>query len=203
MYKYIHTCIYIHIYMSAHIYTYTYIHTRIQNVHLNARKHAWNDGAAANVQGAVADKEGLHFSFVRRNQTTFRTSNSFTALHWSDEQSTQLWRSSAQLRNGPLETKGRWRTTNPRKQPITQITTARRPDNTCSSALVWSQSTKFMAHPSREPEAMLQTRITFSPFSRLYVYMYIYLMMMIAFITFDSSLAPLIEGLCSSNPCGF
>jgi len=54
MYKYIHTCMYIHIYMSAHIYTYTYIHTHIQNVHMNARKPAWNDSAAANVQGAVA-----------------------------------------------------------------------------------------------------------------------------------------------------
>jgi len=50
MYKYIHTCIYIHIYMSAHIHTYTYIHTYIQNVHINARKHAWNDGAAANAR---------------------------------------------------------------------------------------------------------------------------------------------------------
>jgi len=26
-------------------------------------------------------------------------------------------------------------------------------------------------------------------------------MMMIAFITFNSSLVPLVEGLCSSNPC--
>jgi len=42
MYKYIHTCIYVHIYMSAHIHT-----SRIQNVHMNARMHAWNDGAAA------------------------------------------------------------------------------------------------------------------------------------------------------------
>jgi len=47
MYKYIHTCIYIHIYMSAHIHTYTYTHTHIQNVLMNARMHAWNDGAAA------------------------------------------------------------------------------------------------------------------------------------------------------------
>jgi len=81
MYKYIHTCIYIHIYMSAHIHTYTYIHTHIQNVHMNTRKHAWNVGAAANVQGAAADKEALHFSFVRRNQTTFRTSNARTSLY--------------------------------------------------------------------------------------------------------------------------
>jgi len=47
MYKYIHSCIHIHIYMSAHIHTYTYTHTHIQNVHINARMHAWNDGATA------------------------------------------------------------------------------------------------------------------------------------------------------------
>jgi len=50
IYIYIHTCIYIHIYMFAHIHTYTYIHTHIHNVHMNARKHAWNNVAAANVQ---------------------------------------------------------------------------------------------------------------------------------------------------------
>ena len=63
MYKYIHTCMYIHIYMSTHIHTNTYIHTHIQNVHMNARKHAWNDGAAANVQGAVADEESFALLF--------------------------------------------------------------------------------------------------------------------------------------------
>jgi len=51
----IHTCIYIHIYMSAHIHTYTYIHTHIQNVHMNAHLHAWNDGVTANARGAIAD----------------------------------------------------------------------------------------------------------------------------------------------------
>jgi len=81
MNNYIHTCIYIHIYMSAHIYIYTYIHTHIQNVHVNARKHALNDGVAANVQGAVTNKEALHFFFVRRNQTTFCSSNAWTSLY--------------------------------------------------------------------------------------------------------------------------
>ena len=38
IYTYIHTCTYIYIYMSAHIHTYTYIRTRIQNIHMNARK---------------------------------------------------------------------------------------------------------------------------------------------------------------------
>jgi len=56
MYKYTHTCTYIQIYMSAHIHTYTYIHAHVQNVYINTRKHAWNDGAAANVQGAVEDQ---------------------------------------------------------------------------------------------------------------------------------------------------
>ena len=60
MYKYTHTCIYIHIYMSAHIHTYTYIHTHI---YMNARKHAWNDSVAANVQGAVADQGSFALLF--------------------------------------------------------------------------------------------------------------------------------------------
>ena len=78
MYKYIHTCIYIHIYMSAHIHTYTYIYTHIQNVHMHESKHARNDGAAVNARGAVADAGRFYVSFVRRNQTTFRTSNART-----------------------------------------------------------------------------------------------------------------------------
>jgi len=66
MYKYIHTCIHIHIYLSAHIHTYTYIHTHIQNVRINARKHAWNDVAAANAWGAVVERG----SFVRLFRST-------------------------------------------------------------------------------------------------------------------------------------
>ena len=49
--------------MSAHIHTYTYIHTHIQNVHMNARKHAWNEGAAANVQGAVVERGSFALLF--------------------------------------------------------------------------------------------------------------------------------------------
>ena len=55
MYKYIHTCIYIHIYMSAHIHTYTYINSHIENVNIHAHTHGWIDGAAANARGADAD----------------------------------------------------------------------------------------------------------------------------------------------------
>ena len=66
MYKYIHTCIYIHTYMSAHLHTYTYIHTHIQNVHMNARKHAWNDSAAAIARGVVVERG----SFARLFRST-------------------------------------------------------------------------------------------------------------------------------------
>ena len=46
-YLYIYTCVYIHIYTFVHTHTYTYIHTHKQDVHMHARKQAWNDGAAA------------------------------------------------------------------------------------------------------------------------------------------------------------
>ena len=48
---------------------------------MSARKHAWKDGAAANARGAVANAGTLHVSFVRCNQTTFRTSNARTSLY--------------------------------------------------------------------------------------------------------------------------
>jgi len=68
MYKYAHTCMYIHTYMSARIRTYTYIPTHIQNVYINTRKHAWNDGGAANVQGDVVD-QGSFALLVRSTQS--------------------------------------------------------------------------------------------------------------------------------------
>jgi len=54
-YTHIHTHIYTHAYkmyictlcMFIHTHTYTHVHTHIQDVHMHARKHAWNDGAAA------------------------------------------------------------------------------------------------------------------------------------------------------------
>jgi len=56
---YIHTCTYIYIYMSAHIHIYTYIHTHIQIVYMHARKHVWNDGAAATAREAPLDAKKL------------------------------------------------------------------------------------------------------------------------------------------------
>jgi len=57
MYKYIHTCIYIHIYMSAHIHTYSYIHTHLQNVHKNERKHTWNNGGSERARSRCRERK--------------------------------------------------------------------------------------------------------------------------------------------------
>jgi len=81
VYIHIHTCIYIHIYMSAHTQTYTYIHTHIQNVHMHAHKHAWNDRAAATVQGADADAGRFARLFRSTQSITFSTSNARTSLY--------------------------------------------------------------------------------------------------------------------------
>jgi len=64
--------------MSAHIHTYTYIQTHIQNVHMNARKHAWNNSAAANAQGAVVERG----SFAR----LFRPTQSNHISHFLNHQ---------------------------------------------------------------------------------------------------------------------
>jgi len=56
------------------------------------------------------------------------------------------------------------------------ITTARRPDNTCSSAMVRSRSTKFMARPSHEPRSRCsEIGFTFVLFSRRFIYVYIHI----------------------------
>jgi len=77
----IHMQTFTYIHVRTHTHINTYIHKHLHNVHMNARKHAWNNSAAANVQGAVADKEALNFSFIRLNQTTFHTSNARTSLY--------------------------------------------------------------------------------------------------------------------------
>ena len=89
IYIYTHTCIYIHIYMSAHIHTYTYIHAHIQNVHM----HPSTPGTTARQrmrEELMLMQEALHVSFVRRNQTTFSTSNARTSLYPLPETSIPL-----------------------------------------------------------------------------------------------------------------
>jgi len=76
---YIYTCTYIYIHMSAHIHAYTYIHTYKMYI----CTHASTPGTTAKHETReelMQTQEALHFSFVRRNQTTFSTSNARTSL---------------------------------------------------------------------------------------------------------------------------
>ena len=63
IYIYSHTCTYMYIYTSAHIRTYTYIHTRIQNVHMNARKARLTRRRSSDCAGSLIwRQEALPFS---------------------------------------------------------------------------------------------------------------------------------------------
>ena len=59
MYKYIHTCIYIHI-SCPHTYTHTHIYTHAYKMYIwTHAKHIWNDGAAATAREAQLDTKKL------------------------------------------------------------------------------------------------------------------------------------------------
>jgi len=51
----IHTHMHICTYTCPHTYAHTHTHTHIQNVHMNARIHAWNDKDSANARGAITN----------------------------------------------------------------------------------------------------------------------------------------------------
>jgi len=80
MYKYIHTCIYIHI-SCPHTYTYAYIHTRIQNVHMNARKARLKRRRGSDCAGSPSwHQETLPFSLSASRQRAVQTTSTY--LHW-------------------------------------------------------------------------------------------------------------------------
>ena len=59
MYKYIHTCIYIHI-SCPHTYTHTHIYTHAYKMYIwTHAKHVWNDGTGATAREAQLDTKKL------------------------------------------------------------------------------------------------------------------------------------------------
>jgi len=126
--KHVYTCmripihIHMHIYTYMHVHTHTYVHTYTQCTY--ARKHSWNDSAAATAWDARLD-------------TT-------KAQHFSSRNG-----SASSVQRDPFDEKRRVSAEQP---PLTAahhtITTARHPDNNRSSALVRSRSIQFMARPS-------------------------------------------------------
>jgi len=79
-YTYTHAHIYIHI--CPHTYTHTHIYTHTYKKHICT--HASTPGTTAQqpTHEELMQMQGaLHVSFVRRNQTIFRTSNARTSLY--------------------------------------------------------------------------------------------------------------------------
>jgi len=171
MYKYIHTCICVyihtcmcvHIYMFAYIHTYTYIytHTKYTYKHTQARLERQRGRERARsccrprklCTSLLFDAIKPHFAPpMQKLHCTHVLKHQYPSSGAAEPQyaSTQESKPENCQSDCSREMKGQWRTTNPRKQPITQIKTVRRPDNTRSSALVWIQSTKFMVNPCRE-----------------------------------------------------
>jgi len=73
----IHTCI--HVRTHTHIHIYAHTHTKC-----TYETHASTPGTTAwqrTCKEPLQTKEALHFSFVRRNQPTFRTFNARTSLY--------------------------------------------------------------------------------------------------------------------------
>jgi len=131
MYKYIHTCIYIHI-SCPHTYTHTHIYTHAYKMYIwTHAKHIWNDGAALTAREAQLDTKKLCPS-----PCPLQCRGGYPS--WAAPQL-------------PVHEKRRINTEQP--QPTAAhhtITTARSPDHIRLSALVRSQFTRFIVHASSQ-----------------------------------------------------
>jgi len=177
MHTHTHTHVYkrIDVQIHTHMHIYTYIHV-CTHTHIHIYRHTHTKCIYERTQARLERRRGSRRARSRYRPRKLCTSLSFDAIkpHFAPPMqglycthvlkhqypssgaaephyaSTQESKPENDQSDCSRETKGQWRTTSPHKQPITQITTARRPDNTRSSALVRSQSTKFMSNPCRK-----------------------------------------------------
>jgi len=76
VYKFIH----IHIHIHMHIYTYVHVYTHT-HIHKYTASTSGTTTRQRTREELMQTQEALHVSFVRRNQTTFSTSNARTSLY--------------------------------------------------------------------------------------------------------------------------
>ena len=168
--------------MSANIHTYTYIHTQIQNVHMNARKDAWNDGAAANVQGAVSDQGSfaLLFRSTQLNHISHLQCKDFI-VPTSCSTNTPQGRSTRARRN-PSSRMVKMTVHEKRRVNEGQPTPASSPSRksrqhgaqTTPAHLHWCEanlSSSWSTHVASSGVDAPRNRITFPPFSRRFLYL--------------------------------
>jgi len=161
IHTHMHIYTYIHVHIHTHIHIYTRTHTKCIYKHTQARleRRRGSERARSRCRPRklftflsfdaikphfAPPMQGLHCTYVLQHQYP---SSGAAELQYASTQESKTENGQSDFSR---ETKCQWRTINSCKQPITQMTTARRPDNTRSSALVRSQSTKFMVNPCRE-----------------------------------------------------
>ena len=144
MYKYIHTCIYIHI-SCPHTYTQTHIYTHAYKMYMwTHAKDVWNDGAAATAREAKLDAKKLCPS-----PCPLQSGGRYPS--WPAPQS-------------PVHEKRRISAEQPQPTATHRtIMTARRPDHIRLSALVRSQSSQL-----GRAEVAPRNEVIFLPFWRGY-----------------------------------
>ena len=79
IHTYMHTYTYIHVRKHTHIHIYTHTHTKCTYKRTHARLERRRGSETR--EEPLQTQEALHVSFVRRNQTTFSTSNARTLLY--------------------------------------------------------------------------------------------------------------------------
>jgi len=146
-----HTNIFLHTYIKMHIQIYSYTHIYPSTPH-----------PLFPIYPRTVRKNGpLRSCRKIRGKTAVQQSPSRWARRTSSPRMTRV------TVHG--ETKSQWGTTKPATAHHT-ITTARRPDNIHSSALVRGRSTQFMASPCRWPQRRSpETRLHFRQFRGLFL----------------------------------
>jgi len=81
-YTYTYTHAHIYIYTCPHTYTHTHIHTHTYKMYICRHTNTPGTTARQRTCDELMQTQGaMHVSFVRRNQTTFSTSNTRTSLN--------------------------------------------------------------------------------------------------------------------------
>jgi len=161
----IHTHMHIYTYiMSAHIHTFTYIHTRIQNVHMNARKARLKQCRSSDCAGSPAwRQEALPFSLsaaIRRGIPFVASTPITCPRETMDERRTTTTNSSSSYHHDSAPSK-----------PHSLICTGAEPIHPVHAS---SQ----LCHAAMVPE----TRSFFCHFGSMYMYTCIYITPLFAWI---------------------
>ena len=162
------------------------MHTRIQNVHMNACKHAWNDGAAANARGAVVERGSFArlFRSTQSNHISHLQCKDFivpTSCSTNTPPAVQQSRSTRARRNPSprmvkvtVHEKQRFNERQPTPASSPSRKLRQRGAQTTPARLHWCEAnppSSWSTHVASSGVDAPRNRITFPPFSRRFLYL--------------------------------